>query len=441
MSNTVAGDFDVVVVGAGVAGMGAAQKLRLHCLRAVVLEARDRIGGRCFCDNSFPAPFDFGGQFFQQVVPKIFGGGTNNLLYDMYIAQGGLDVPCVLTPDFYENGARLPDADQAQFLNVAKTVGAELLAVGTAVQLGAPDMSVAKATANIAGKPWYTLTTAFLALAFDAEVSEMSTLDAWNDFKLAINLDGSPSDRVNPSGMGNFVAQFASGLDIRLSTRVTAIDLTGADLVKVITDQGSLTAKAVIVTAPTTVLAAGAITFQPELPPAYTQAFHDLPFGLVDKFGIAFTADLFGETPANTIVTRHEDTARFGMGLVKLAGKPMMNLFVAGDLAHELEKGGEQAFTAYAREFLTATYGSAAAAAIDRTVIHPWGTDPLTMGSYSAARVGKVAARRTLAEPIDNRLHFAGEAISVDCHSSLHGAYVTGQGAAQAIVDALSPPR
>jgi monoamine oxidase len=194
----------------------------------------------------------------------------------------------------------------------------------------------------------------------------------------------------------------------------------------------------VIVTAPTTVLAAGNIVFTPELPSAYTQAFHNLPFGLVDKFGIAFKSDVFGETPANTVITRHEDTDRFGMALVKLAGKPMMNLFVAEDLAHELEKGGEEAFTAYAQEFLTATYGSEAPAAIDHTVIHPWGMDPLTMGSYSAAKVGKVSARTTLATPIDDRLYFAGEAITTTAHSSLHGAFLTGQAAAQGIAEHLS---
>ena len=82
------------------------------------------------------------------------------------------------------------------------------------------------------------------------------------------------------------------------------------------------------------------------------------------------------------------------------------------------------------REFVTATLGADAAAAIDRTNIIAWGTDPLTMGSYSAARVGKVGARATLAEPLDDRLYFAGEAISTTSHSSLHGAYLTGQAAA-----------
>jgi monoamine oxidase len=125
------------------------------------------------------------------------------------------------------------------------------------------------------------------------------------------------------------------------------------------------------------------------------------------------------------------------MGLAKLAGKPMMNLFFAEDLARALEAGGSAAYDAFAREFLIDTFGAAAAAAIGRTVIHPRGSDPLTQGSYSAAKVGKVGARATLAVPIDDRLYFAGEAISTDAHSSLHGAYLTGQSAAVRLADHL----
>lgn len=434
-----AGNADVIVIGAGLAGMGAGQALKLRGVPAIVLEARNRIGGRCYCDNSFPAPFDFGGQFFQQVVPNALGG-TNNPLFDMYRAQGGPDVSCVLSPSFVANGQVLPDAEQSPFQDTATAVAAAVAAAGVAAQLGAPDISATDATAVLVDLPWYTMTTAFLALGLDAPADRLSSLDVWNDLQFAINPDGSPSDKVNPTGMGNFAAQFAEGLDIRLATPVTAIDLTAADRITVMTEQGPLTARAVIVTAPMTVLAAGKITFTPELPTEYQQAFADLPFGLVDKLGIAFSRDVLGSTLANTVITRHldADLDAFATALTRLANQPMMNLFFADDLAHELEAGGTAAQEAFAREFLTDTYGSDAAQAIERTIIHPWGTDPWTMGSYSAARIGKVAARATLAQPIDDRLYFAGEAVSTYAHSSLHGAYLTGQNAALQIVDRLT---
>jgi monoamine oxidase len=69
------------------------------------------------------------------------------------------------------------------------------------------------------------------------------------------------------------------------------------------------------------------------------------------------------------------------------------------------------------------------------------GKDPLTMGSYSAAKVGKVGARATLARPLQNRLYFAGEANSTNAHSSLHGAYLTGQRAATGIFEHLGAPQ
>src|SRR5581483_4852128 len=417
-------DYDAIVVGAGIGGLGAGHMLRTLGLRSVVLEARDRIGGRCYCDNSFPAPFDFGGQFFHQVVPNELGG-TNNPLYDLFRSQGGPDVPCDLRPTFYQGGVRSPQAEQDAFLEMAVAVAAEVSAAGLAAELGGPDMSAADATADLVGQPWYTLTTAFMELALDAHPTRLSCHDAWNDLKLAVNLDGSTSDRVNPGGMGNWILQFADGLDIRLSTQVADIDTTAASRIEVVTERGSLTAKAVIVAVPVTVLAAERIRFTPALPDRYVAAVHDLPFGLVDKIGLAFGSNVFGDTPDNLVVTRHLDTSRFGMGLARLAGTPMMNLIVGGDLAVELEAGGVPAFRAYAEEFLTATYDASVAAAIDRLVVHPWGTDEWTMGSYSAALPGKASARTTLATPIDDRVFFAGEAVSSTAHSSLHGAYVT----------------
>src|SRR5687768_14896572 len=87
ITTPIGGNYDVVVLGAGIAGMAAAQSLKSAGLSVLVVEARNRIGGRCFCDNSFPAPFDFGGQFFHQVVPAA-GGGTNNPLYDIAVERG-----------------------------------------------------------------------------------------------------------------------------------------------------------------------------------------------------------------------------------------------------------------------------------------------------------------------------------------------------------------
>lgn len=129
------------------------------------------------------------------------------------------------------------------------------------------------------------------------------------------------------------------------------------------------------------------------------------------------------------------------MALAKLAGESMMNPIAGGALARKLEAGGAAAVDADAHEFVTAAFGTEAADAIDRTIVHLWVTDPLAMGSFSSARVGKVEARSTLATPLDNRLYFAGEAISITAHRSLQGANLTAQSAATRIFDNLSAPQ
>src|SRR5262249_46588029 len=150
-------------------------------------------------------------------------GGTNNPLYDLFRSQGGPDVPCDLRPTFYEGGVRVPQSEQDAFLEMAVAVAAEVSAAGLAAEVGAPDTSAAGATADLVGQPWYTLTAAFMELALDAQPSRLSCHDVWNDLKLALDPDGSTSDRVNPGGMGNWILQFADGVDIRLSTQVTEI--------------------------------------------------------------------------------------------------------------------------------------------------------------------------------------------------------------------------
>ena len=432
-------DFDVIVVGAGAGGLGAGQKLAALGLRGVVLEARDRIGGRCYCDNTFPAPFDFGGQFFQQVVPNAFGG-TNNPLYDLYIAQGGQDQPVVLVPDFYENGVRLPDAEQAPYHDMSTAIGAELAVAGIAAQLGAPDLSVTDLTADLAGQPWYTLTTAFLELALDAPASRLSVLDVWNDLQFAINLDGSPSDKVNPTGMGNFIAQFAQGLDIRLSTRLTEIDMTGDDRVKVVTDQGPLLARAVIVTAPVTVLAAGDIAFRPALPSEYRQAFDDLPFGVVDKIGIAFTTDVFGDRRGklNGHPTSGYRKHRSGSGEDGgRADDEPDRCRGSGARARSRGRDGGGRLCARFRH----RHFRRGSRRPDRADHYPRMGEIVDDGIVLGGQSGQGRRPCHTREPLENRLYFAGEAISTNAHSSLHGAYLTGQRAATSIFEHLGAPQ
>jgi monoamine oxidase len=218
----VSGDVDAVVVGAGIAGMAAAQSIRAGGHKVVVVEARDRVGGRCFCDNTFPVPFDFGAQLFHQVTPSP-GGGTHNPLYDIAVVRGIVPVPAELDPVMFRDGAPVsPDRNQL----LREKIGAIAKAIndaGSAAAAGARDVSAAQATVEYLGTDWYELASAVIALSTGKRGERTSSLDSYRFGSLDETEGDAPTDFLNPSGMGNFIATFRDGLDIAFNTVVQRI--------------------------------------------------------------------------------------------------------------------------------------------------------------------------------------------------------------------------
>ena len=432
----VSGDVDAVVIGAGIAGMGAAQKLRAAGHKVVVVEARNRVGGRCFCDNTFPAPFDFGAQLFHQVAPSP-GGGTHNPLYDIAIARGIVPVAADLDPIMFADGAPLPhDRNQLLHDKIGAIAGA-INDAGSAAAMGAPDVSAAQATAAYVGTDWYDLASAVIALATGKRGERTSSLDSYRFSSLDEAADGGPTDFLNPSGMGNFIATFRDGLDIAFNTAVQRILWRSGSGVRVETPNGTFIARAVIVTASTGVLGSGAIGFDPPLPDEVLDAIAGLPLGVVDKIGLTFARDVFGGIDPNSAVTKDDDTQRPSLVLSRFAGQPQANVFVWDDLAIELESHGSAALIDHAKRYIAELFGTDAAAAITNAVVHPWGTDPWALGSYSIALPGRADAHSVLAALLDDIVFFAGEAVSELSYGTLHGAYLSGQAAASRVLEVL----
>jgi monoamine oxidase len=432
----VSGDVDVVVVGAGIAGMAAAQSIGAAGHKVVVVEARDRVGGRCFCDNTFPAPFDFGAQLFHQVKPSP-GGGTHNPLYDIAVARGIVPVPADLDPVMFRDGAPVsPDRNQL----LGEKIGAIAEAIndaGSAAAAGAPDVSVATATAAYLGTDWYELASAVIALATGKRGERTSSLDSFRFGSLDQTVDDAPTDFLNPSGMGNFIATFRDGLDIALNTAAQRILWGTGSGVRVETTNGTLAARAAVVTASTGVLGSGAIGFDPALPHDVLDAIAGLPLGTVDKIGLTFARDVFDGIDPNTAVTKDEDTQRASLVLSRFAEQPQANVFVWDDLAIELESRGPAALIDHAKSYVGELFGADAAAAVTNAVVHPWGADQWALGSYSIALPGSAGAHSLLATPLDNRVFFAGEAVSELSYGTLHGAYLSGQAAASRALEVL----
>ena len=130
----------------------------------------------------------------------------------------------------------------------------------------------------------------------------------------------------------------------------------------------------------------------------------------------------------------HTDRAGTGAYQFRPLGRPMIETYFGGSFAAELEAGGDGAFFDFAVSELVGLFGSAFASRVRPIGLHRWGVDPFALGSYSYAKPGFADCRLKLAEPVDDRLFFAGEACSVGDFSTAHGGWHTGVRAAEEVI-------
>jgi monoamine oxidase len=186
---------------------------------------------------------------------------------------------------------------------------------------------------------------------------------------------------------------------------------------------------------PASVIAAGALPFRPALPDK-TAAAEALPLGLANK--LFLRVDMADDLPLERRVYGAVDRASTGSYHLRPFGRPLIEGYFGGALARELETQGDAAVAAFAIDELAAQLGSDIRARLTPLVVSAWSRDPFARGSYSYATPGQAAARAALAAPVDERLFFAGEAVSARDFSTAHGAYRTGVAAAEQVTQALS---
>ena len=235
-------------------------------------------------------------------------------------------------------------------------------------------------------------------------------------------------------GYGSLMAAMAAGLDIALDCPASVVDHSGAQ-VRIETPRGDTRARAVIVTVPTDVLCAGALTFRPALPDKL-EAAAALPLGLADKLYLRL--DGAEEFPKDSHLYGALDSTQTASYHVRPFGRPLIEVYFAGRFAHDLEAGGEAAFASFATGQLAHLLGGAIRKRLHPVAATAWARDPYARGSYSHAKPGRADARAVLAAPINARLFFAGEACSIHDFSTAHGGYRSGVAAADQVIAALS---
>jgi len=436
------GSLECAVVGAGIGGLAAAQALIAAGKNVLVLEARNRVGGRALSDNSFPVPVDLGAEWFYFVTPLAGGnpGQTNNALFDI-AASRGLEVLADQFPRvFYDvtpPPMPLPPSDPD--VNAASTTLASMSALINAAGASGVDESAAAATTSLAADKWYDLCAGIMTELHGANLSALGVIDLYNFSQLGLPTAVSSADnRLLPSGMGNFISTFANGVPVKLNTPVSSISWNHPCGVQISTPAGVVEARTAIVTVPLGVLASERLTFSPALPAQHQDAIGGLAMGALEKVALQFSKDVFS-TKINTLATPLVDKVENSFVQAHLFGTNVGICTVAGDLARNLAALGETALVDHALAAMEAMFGSAVNAAfVKKSSASSWLTDPYSLGAYTYAAPGAAPLRTALAAPVGNQIFFAGEALSVLKHGSLPGAYDSGQAAARLVLEALA---
>ncbi|MCP1974140.1 flavin monoamine oxidase family protein [Bradyrhizobium elkanii] len=404
--------IDVAIIGAGAAGLGAANALKDSGLSTIVLEARDRLGGRAHTIQAAPdVVFDVGCGWLHSADRNSFVGIARQLNFEL-----NKDLPPWRERAY---GEAFPQAARDDFTHA-------LDQFYDRIEQAAQQGKDRPASLYLEpGNRWNPMIDAISSYVNGCELDQVSILDvdAYEDTDI--------NWRVR-RGYGALVAAYGAQVPVALNCEVRLIDHSGKRI-RIETSRGVLEADKVIVTVPTNLIADEAIRFSPALPDKLDAA-RGLPLGLADKVTLALAepealpkeGNLRGATMRTEMGTYH----------IRPFGQPCIEGFFGGRFARQLENAGDGAIAAHSIDEIVSFLGNDFRRKLQPLSESRWAHDPFARGSYSHALPGHADKRAVLAAPVDGRLFFAGEATSPEFFSTAHGARDSGERAAKEVVAA-----
>ncbi len=417
-------DLDVVVIGAGAAGLAAARALVAQGRSVAVLEASGRIGGRAWTTH----PPELGGVWFDMGAIWLHAAERNPLV-PLARAAGDplLDAAEIRCKRTFIGARPASEAEYAEYDDAWR----RFEEAADRLLDGPDDVPLAAVARTLPDDPWAATIEAWEGPVICAVDADRYSLRDWRRNALW------GSNLVPEGGIGAFIARrLGAGLDIRLNTPAIGIDWSGSRLVQIETRQGTVRASACIVTASTGVLAAGGIRFSPALPSQVREALAALPMGLAVKVALRATGPDRLDLPTHCSLDRRVERAGEPFMIFQCwpYGRDYVQGWIGGSPAWELARLGDAAAADFALAELRRLFGARAEtlfAGGARLVTH-WDAEPWARGAYAYVMPGQAGARAALAEPLaDGRLVFAGEACHDGLAGTVGGAWLSGEAAAQ----------
>ena len=404
-------EADIVVIGAGAAGIAAARRIMAANRKVIVLEAAGQIGGRCMTDTAtFEVPFDRGARWMHN--PE-----SNPMI--KLARAAGLDVAPAPLGQKIRIGRRNARAGETEeFL-------AALVRANRAIDdasRGKVDVSCAAALPKDLGD-WAG--TAEFLLGANFAGKDMKDVSA-TDKARAQDRNAALACR---QGLGTLIAKLGEQVPLSLSTPANRISWSNRDVI-VETPAGKIVARAGIVTVSSNVLAAGNIKFAPDLPKRHLDAAAKLGLGSFDRIALQFSGNPLGLARDDIIIEQSVST-RTALLFANMGGSSLCSIDVAGSFGRDLSAQGEKAMVAFATEWLAKLYGSDVAATVKKSSATRWNAAPFALGAMSVAAPGTQGSRKILTEPIGS-MYLAGEATHETLWGTIDGAWESGERAAEA---------
>lgn len=416
---------DVLVIGAGISGLRAAEVLREAGKRVIVLEARDRLGGRVWTDRSWPGrPLDMGASWIQGVRDNPIAARAREAGIVTVATPGDLEL-------HDPGGQNITGRAEAIVNRFQRLLRAARESIDDDEPLRAC-LDRALRAEELSERERLEMEFAITSVVeheYAADAGELSG----EHFDDGDGLDG--GDAMFPGGYDQIVTAVARGTDARTGHVVRSIQWADEG-VTVTTSRGVFQGRAAVITVPLGVLKAGSITFSPVLPHAKLRAIGRLGMGLLSKTWLRF--------PSVFWPVEHEYLDRIppasergqwaeSVNLARLDRSPVLLGFNAGAYGRAVEAMSDEAAMAAAHRAYRSMFGPAALAPI-ATVRSHWSTDPYALGSYSYLAVGSSNDDRDALAAPAGALFFAGEACSRDHAATVHGAWRSGERAARALL-------